>query len=55
MTLENRIESLKEKLNDMLVAANYFINAEIIDLSEQLDELIVLKCRRNLEEYKGRW
>ncbi len=47
--LEEKINHLKEKLN-LAVIDTELTSEEIVDLSQQLDKLIVLECRERLEK-----
>lgn len=53
MKLKNSLEDLREELNIAVVDNNRNLsNKDIVDLSQQLDKLIVLEQKRNYERWK---
>lgn len=53
MSVKERLENLKEELNLAIEDTEPLTSNEIVNLSQELDELIVLECRLRLEKYNS--
>lgn len=47
---QDDLESLREKLNQAITNEKSLISKEIVKLSQQLDELIVLECKSKIKK-----